>query len=301
MVVFSKDRVIESNPGQLTDGPAIVMADPQESEAALRLVGVVRMPGFPLPEDRSVHFESRATHDYLSFYSPSLPHDGEDIESLEAYLTPACLLVIGQGKVYRDLRQGLMEEADAGRTPVRGLTMLFNLLIIRETGPLDAIDQEIDRLEEKAADRKPEDHASELSALRKKLTALTHYFNTFYDLMDDLEENRNGLLAESQLQVIRAYKNKVNRLAGRSLNLRERLTQVREAFQNQLDISLNDTMRFFTVLTSVFLPLTLIVGWYGMNLRMPELQSAATYPVIIVVSLAFIAISLLICKKKGWF
>ena len=60
-------------------------------------------------------------------------------------------------------------------------------------------------------------------------------------------------------------------------------------------------MRFFTVITAVFLPLTLIAGWYGMNLRMPELKSALTYPIIIGVSLAFIVISLIYCKRKGWF
>ncbi|HRT81755.1 MAG TPA: CorA family divalent cation transporter, partial [Oscillospiraceae bacterium] len=84
------------------------------------------------------------------------------------------------------------------------------------------------------------------------------------------------------------------------LNQREYLTQVREAFQNQLDISLNETMRFFTVVTSIFLPLTLLVGWYGMNLRMPEFASNHAYPIVIAFSILFIILSLIFSKKKGW-
>ena len=49
------------------------------------------------------------------------------------------------------------------------------------------------------------------------------------------------------------------------------------------------------------LPLTLIVGWYGMNFKyMPELDSVIGYPVVIVVSLLIIILSLLFFKRKKW-
>ena len=57
------------------------------------------------------------------------------------------------------------------------------------------------------------------------------------------------------------------------LNLRDYLSQVREAYQSQIDINLNNVMKIFTVITAIFLPLSLIAGWYGMNFNMPEYQS----------------------------
>jgi magnesium transporter len=49
------------------------------------------------------------------------------------------------------------------------------------------------------------------------------------------------------------------------------------------------------------MPLTLIVGWYGMNFRyMPELQTKWGYPVVILISLAIIIGGLLFFKKKKW-
>jgi magnesium transporter len=47
------------------------------------------------------------------------------------------------------------------------------------------------------------------------------------------------------------------------LNLRDYVTQVREAYQAELDISLNNIMKIFTVITAFFSPLTLLVGWYA--------------------------------------
>lgn len=41
-------------------------------------------------------------------------------------------------------------------------------------------------------------------------------------------------------------------------------------------------MAILTVVTTIFMPLTLIVGWYGMNLKyMPELDSPLAYPIVI--------------------
>jgi magnesium transporter len=49
------------------------------------------------------------------------------------------------------------------------------------------------------------------------------------------------------------------------------------------------------------MPLTLIVGWYGMNFRyMPELEWRFGYPVVIVVSIAVAVACLLFFKKKKW-
>lgn len=49
----------------------------------------------------------------------------------------------------------------------------------------------------------------------------------------------------------------------------------------------------------IFLPLTLIAGWYGMNFRyMPEYAWKYAYPVVIVVSILIIIIEIIYFKKK---
>ena len=60
-------------------------------------------------------------------------------------------------------------------------------------------------------------------------------------------------------------------------------------------------MTVLTVVTTIFMPLTLIVGWYGMNFRyMPELNYEWSYPVVIVLSILIVVISLIFFKKKKW-
>ena len=77
--------------------------------------------------------------------------------------------------------------------------------------------------------------------------------------------------------------------------------QLRDIYQSHLDIKQNRIMTVLTIVTTIFMPLTLIAGWYGMNFKyMPELESGWGYPVTIIVSVLIVLGSLLFFKKKKW-
>ena len=77
--------------------------------------------------------------------------------------------------------------------------------------------------------------------------------------------------------------------------------QIRDTYQSRLDVKQNRIMTVLTVVTTVFMPLTLIAGWYGMNFKyMPELDSVWGYPVVIGVSALIFIVSLVFFKRKKW-
>ena len=81
--------------------------------------------------------------------------------------------------------------------------------------------------------------------------------------------------------------------------LREYLAQVRETYQAQLDLKLNQIMKIFTVIAAVFLPLSLVVGWYGMNFsNMPELNWKYGYQGVIALSVLITLAILFYFKKR---
>jgi magnesium transporter len=89
----------------------------------------------------------------------------------------------------------------------------------------------------------------------------------------------------------------------------ENLTTYREMLSNlvELHISamsnrLNEVMKALTIIATIFMPLSFIVGVYGMNFDyMPELRWRWGYPVVMLLML-FIAVSLtLYFRRKGWF
>ena len=91
----------------------------------------------------------------------------------------------------------------------------------------------------------------------------------------------------------------VIRLREESQLLRESCTQLQSLFQAEIDTRQNRIMQILTIVTTIFLPLTLLVGWYGMNfVGMPELTWKYGYPVVVIVSIVTVGISLWVCKKK---
>ncbi|MBP5273252.1 MAG: magnesium transporter, partial [Clostridia bacterium] len=94
---------------------------------------------------------------------------------------------------------------------------------------------------------------------------------------------------------------KFDRLYDFILRNQEYLEQVREAYQAQIDLVQNNTMKTLTVVTMIFLPLQLITGWFGMNLIMPEFEWTYGYPYVICLSLFILLVEILFFRWRKWF
>jgi len=64
---------------------------------------------------------------------------------------------------------------------------------------------------------------------------------------------------------------------------------------------LNETMKVLTIIATIFIPLTFLCGWYGMNFKyMPELDWRYGYPMVIVIALTTAVIMVIAFKRKKW-
>lgn len=95
------------------------------------------------------------------------------------------------------------------------------------------------------------------------------------------------------------YETKIRRMTEQIQFLHEELLHVREALDAAISYEQNRIMKVFTAVTTIFMPLTLVAGWYGMNFRnMPELEWRYGYLFAAVLSIAVIIICIIFFKKK---
>jgi magnesium transporter len=138
-----------------------------------------------------------------------------------------------------------------------------------------------------------------ISGLRKRLLLQNNYYEQLIQVGEDLEENVLDLFEEDQLRYFALFSNRVSRLSNTTRMLQDYCIHVRDAYHSQMDYNLNNIMKLFTVVTSIFLPLTLIVGWYGMNFTtMPELTWKYGYLFVIVITVVVAVAFLFYFKKK---
>lgn len=166
---------------------------------------------------------------------------------------------------------------------------------------LERYDQELDTLESEILAGSDTDPSQRISRIRSDLRDLRIHYEQLLDLCQELEENENNFFKKENTRYFHLNIQRVTRLCDMTNSLRDYSNQVRELYQSQLDKKQNHIMALLTVISSIFMPLTLIAGWYGMNFKyMPELEYKAAYPVTIAVSAAIVVFSLIFFKKKKW-
>ena len=197
----------------------------------------------------------------------------------------------------RLIRRIKRKKTHQGETKERFIYNFIAEFMSRDQEILMQYEKILMHMEEDVMQGKIENFQRELMPIRRKLLTLRGYYDEMMDMGTELEENENGFFAKKQLKYFGILSNRADRLMGRTAHLLEYAQQVRDLYQAQVDAKQNSNMQFLTVLSTIFFPLTLITGWYGMNFEnMPELKNG--YPGVIALSLIVIVVCILIFKKK---
>ena len=166
---------------------------------------------------------------------------------------------------------------------------------------LEKYESELDVLENRMLSEAEQDDLIRVNEIRGDIRELWIHYEQLIDMGQELEENENGFFDDDELRYFHLFMNRMARLHDAAAALREHTMQVRDLYHAQLEVKQNRIMTLLTVVTAIFMPLTLIAGWYGMNFRnMPELTSRWGYPAVIAVSALIVAVSLIFFRKKKW-
>ncbi len=178
---------------------------------------------------------------------------------------------------------------------------LLESIVAGDLKLLGSIEKRLSSAEDEILKGDVEEFPVELNDIRGELLDLRMHYEQLIDFSQELEENENGFFSADGLRYFRLYTERIMRLQDSVTSLREYVVQLRDLVQNRLEVKQNKIITLLTVITSIFMPLTLIAGWYGMNFKyMPELDRRWAYPVVIGVSIAIVVGCLIWFKKKKW-
>lgn len=178
----------------------------------------------------------------------------------------------------------------------------FEKLIETEQKAMEHLEASMAKLEDGVLlERQNIKPLDEIVKYRKKLLSFKRYMEQLSDMFSYINANENQLFERKSLRYFKIQGGRADRLYQSVLVLRDYATQIREAYQSEVDINLNKTMKFFTVLATIFMPLTLLVGWYGMNFDMPEFHWRYGYASVIALSCICVTSCIYLFKKKMWF
>lgn len=197
-------------------------------------------------------------------------------------------------KIINRIREKLK---DQGQTKERFLYGYFVMILSKELEFLESKDELIMQLEDDVLSGEIAEFQRGVMEYRKELLVLREYYVEISDLMKEFENNENDFLDEKNLRYFGIISDRAERLARRAEYLIDHLNQVRETYKEIEAEKQNEKMNYLTILSAIFLPLTLVTGWFGMNFtHMPELEYG--YPGIIFVCMMIVTIVIIIFKRK---
>lgn len=172
-------------------------------------------------------------------------------------------------------------------------------LIENDLQNLEKLEREISKIEEDLLIGKVDNFNSRMLIIKKKISSLYRYYTQLTDVGEGLSENEMEFFGKDDVATFKVFTDRAERLQSEAQILREYSMQVQDVYQSEMSIRQNEVMRVLTIVTTIFLPLTLIVGWYGMNFKyMPELGWKYGYPAVILLCILVVLIGIRVFKNK---
>ncbi len=232
--------------------------------------------------------------------------DGAD-DCVALYLRRDLLLVVDvedRDGSTREKFRAAVQRCGVGKASIERLVGAFlDALVQNDTAFIEKTGYRLAQLEEQVFSGETDKSFNlELLQMKKTLLHMHNYYDQLLDITEAVDENENEIFDEDNLIAITNVTAKITRLREDVDSLSRAAEHLQDAYTSALDLQLNHSMKFFTVITTIFFPLTIIVGWYGMNFQhMPEFAWKYGYIYVIALSVAVVAVLTWIGKKRKWF
>lgn len=177
---------------------------------------------------------------------------------------------------------------------------------------LEDVGAAIEELETDLLEKPSREMLVTLHEYKRSLTQVRRFVWPLRDVINALLHDSSGYVASPTKIFLRDCYDHTVQLMDLVESYKELTTGLMELYHSSVGLRTNEVMRVLTVITSIFIPLTFLVGVYGMNfapesptgeklpLNMPELYEPHGYIGLMAVMAAIAVIQLLIFKKMKW-
>jgi magnesium transporter len=182
------------------------------------------------------------------------------------------------------------------------LYRLIDIIVDNYYSVLDAIGQQIETIEEEIYKNSTDQQFKKIQKLKKELIFLRKALYPLRDAMSKLIKDESGFIEEVNTRYYADVYDHVVHIIDSLDTYKDLTSGLMDIYINTLNTRMNEVMKVLTIISTIFIPLTFIVGVYGMNFNnMPELNSPYGYPIVMgTMSIIFVGM-IRYFRFKKWF
>jgi magnesium transporter len=222
-------------------------------------------------------------------------------------------LVVGKGCLFSfqespgDVWEPVRERIRSGRGQLRArgpdylAYALIDALVDSYFHIVERLGERAEQLEAEVVDDPSPETMHRVHALKRELLVLWRSIWPLREMLGSFLRVECELITDTTKLYLRDVYDHSAQLIDTVEVLRDITSGMRDLYLSDMSQRSNEVMKVLTIMASIFIPLTFVVGIYGMNFDfMPELRMRWGYPVVLA-GMAAVGLGMLwIFRRKGW-
>jgi magnesium transporter len=166
---------------------------------------------------------------------------------------------------------------------------------------LEKLGEQIEFLEEELITKPRPATLQTLHQLKREMIFLRKALWPLREVIGSLERGESALIQGSTVLYLRDVYDHTIQAIDNIETFRDMLSGMMDIYLSSISNRMNEVMKVLTIISTLFIPLTFIVGLYGMNFKyMPELEWLWGYPLVLGLMLAVTAFMMVYFRRKKW-
>ncbi len=209
-----------------------------------------------------------------------------------------------EGDLFGSLRERIKQSS--GRVRARKadylLYRLIDIIVDNYYNVLDEVGHQIEHVEEDIYRHPSNLEFQKIQAIKKELIYLRKALYPLRDAVNKLTKDESGFIDPSNIRYFSDVYDHVVHLIDSLDTYKDLTTSLMDIHINTMNTRLNEVMKVLAVISTIFMPLTFIVGVEGMNFEhMPELHTLWGYPAVLLLMAVIVFGMIGYFKYKKWF
>lgn len=232
---------------------------------------------------------------------------GEDrpsMRELDIVLSPRVLVTYHDGSTRSVTEAGgiLPRRPELlARSPAHLLHFLLDVLVDRYLPIMDCIAEDVDELEEQVFASNGREMYERIIRLKRGIAAMRRIVGPQRDTVLALTRDEFRAIPPELRPYLRDVYDRLARVSDLLDSFRDEITALLELHVSVVSNRLNEVMKRLTVIATIFMPLTFVTGYFGMNLKLPEFEVAHGEWLAIGVLAATAAATALYLRVRRWY
>jgi magnesium transporter len=167
---------------------------------------------------------------------------------------------------------------------------------------LEKLGERVDDLEVQLITSPQTETLKSIQKLKREMIFLRRSVWPLREVINSMERGESPLIQSTTYVYLRDIYDHTIQAIDTIETYRDMLSGMLDIYLSSVSYRLNEVMKVLTIVATIFIPLTFIVGLYGMNFEyMPELKSPWGYPSVLLLMLIISLSMLYYFKRKKWF